>query len=96
LKDPNLFVACLHLLQFDSEDYKMIEEGKKKLSWWGTVEPILIGQASTPTPAPLASSLVTGFAGSPAPTTPQHTSAEVSVSREAPMTSGPKKTSLQF
>lgn len=68
----------------------MIEEGKKKLSWWGTVEPILIGQASTPTPAPAAPR--------PMPSTPPaSTSAEVSISRGSEgMSTGPKKTSLQF
>ena len=30
------------LLQFDDNDYKTIEEGKNKLSWWGTVAPIFI------------------------------------------------------
>ena len=35
------------LLQFDSNDYKTIEDGKNKLSWWGGVSPILI---TPPTP----------------------------------------------
>lgn len=37
------------LLQFDSNDYKTIEDGKNKLSWWGGVSPILI---TPPTPKP--------------------------------------------
>ncbi|KAL3910690.1 MAG: hypothetical protein SGARI_001997 [Bacillariaceae sp.] len=32
------------LLQFDGNDYQMIEEGKSKVSWWGTVEPKTIGE----------------------------------------------------
>jgi len=31
------------LLQFDAADYRMIEEGKQKMSWWGTIEPKMIG-----------------------------------------------------
>lgn len=70
----------------------MIEEGKKKLSWWGTVEPILIGQSSA-APAPMASPV----RAPPPPQIPTSTSAEVSISRDAaPASSGPKKTSLQF
>jgi len=38
------------LLQFDDNDYKTIEEGKNKLSWWGTVAPIFI-EAPSPAPA---------------------------------------------
>jgi len=94
---PSLF--CISRLafsrspQFDSEDYRMIEDGKKKVSWWGTVEPILIGQSAAPAPPPMMAPARTP---PPAPT-PQGTSAEVSVSRgAAPSSSGPKKTSLQF
>jgi GRIP domain len=83
--------VCGCLAQFDSEDYRMIEEGKKKLSWWGTVEPILIGQ-SAPTPTPATSST---WAAAPLAQT-QSTSAEVSISSAAPPSSGIKKTSLQF
>jgi hypothetical protein len=39
------------LLQFDDNDYKTIEKGKDKLSWWGTVAPIFI-EAPAPAPAP--------------------------------------------
>ena len=31
------------LLQFDKRDYDMIESGKKKVSLWGTVDPVVIG-----------------------------------------------------
>jgi hypothetical protein len=34
------------LLQFDAKDYRMIEEGKSKVSWWGTVEPKTIGEGT--------------------------------------------------
>jgi hypothetical protein len=30
------------LLQFNAHDYQTIEEGKKKVSWWGSVSPTLI------------------------------------------------------
>jgi hypothetical protein len=30
------------LLQFDSNDYKAIEEGKDKVSWWGEILPTII------------------------------------------------------
>ena len=36
------------LLQFDEKDYKTIEEGKNKVSWWGTVTPTFI---EAPSPA---------------------------------------------
>mmetsp|Transcript_22534 Transcript_22534/g.32305 ORF Transcript_22534/g.32305 Transcript_22534/m.32305 type:complete len:296 (+) Transcript_22534:3-890(+) len=31
------------LLQFDAKDYSTIEDGKTKVTWWGTVAPVLIG-----------------------------------------------------
>jgi hypothetical protein len=34
------------LLQFDANDYRMIEDGKSKVSWWGTVEPKTIGEST--------------------------------------------------
>merc|ERR1711920_763103 len=37
------------LLQFDANDYSLIEEGKKKVSWWGTIEPVMIGGAGANT-----------------------------------------------
>ena len=33
------------LLQFDEEDYKMIAEGKTKVSWFGSVLPTIIGES---------------------------------------------------
>jgi hypothetical protein len=70
----------------------MIEEGKNKLSWWGTVEPILIGQSASSTP--LASSAATDFASMQAGTS--SSSAEVSVSRGAETVGTNRTTSLQF
>jgi len=50
------------LLQFDANDYKIIEEGKQKLSWWGSVAPTIIGQSVEEKPkleqAPLLSAEV--------------------------------------
>ena len=71
------------LLQFDDKDYKTIEDGKNKVSWWGSsVVPKLIA-------APATSSFPS--AAAPAPSV----SAEVSVSSIARSASG-KGTSLQF
>lgn len=39
------------LLQFDANDYRTIEDGKNKLSWWGNVAPILITPPTQKTPA---------------------------------------------
>jgi len=36
------------LLQFDAGDYKTIEDGKNKLTWWGTVAAIPIASPSKP------------------------------------------------
>jgi GRIP domain len=82
------------LLQFNDGDYKTIEEGKQKLSWWGSVAPTFITApgdalgfaASAPSPVPAAAA---------APAAPS--SAEVSVRKEsaAPPANG-KRTSLQF
>jgi chromosome segregation ATPase len=68
------------LLQFDAADYRTIEEGKNKVSWWdGSVVPKLIFAPST------------GNTIAPAPSG----SAEVSVS-SASATATAKRTSLQF
>jgi hypothetical protein len=40
------------LLQFDQNDYRTIEEGKNKLSWWGNVAPTLIAAPATSKPTP--------------------------------------------
>jgi hypothetical protein len=45
------------LLQFDANDYKTIEEGKNKVSWWGSsVIPKLIAAPPASAPAPVSSS----------------------------------------
>uniref|UniRef100_A0A7S1CYD3 GRIP domain-containing protein n=1 Tax=Cyclophora tenuis TaxID=216820 RepID=A0A7S1CYD3_CYCTE len=76
------------LLQFDSNDYKIIEDGKNKLSWWGNVAPVMI---TPPTPNALASEEATSLLGRP------NLSAEVSVSAPSDMNgNGRPRTSLQF
>ena len=73
------------LLQFDAADYKAIEEGKQKVSWWGDIIPTYITgpeeskQSST---IPVQQLLPT--------------SAEVTVSNLPSSHSTTKKTSLQF
>jgi hypothetical protein len=60
------------LLQFDGNDYKQIEDGKSKLSWWGTVEAKTIGEGGT-TSASSSTDYLTEFTsyltGAPAPAT---------------------------
>ena len=43
------------LLQFDENDYKSIEQGKQKVSWWGEIIPTYIGGSEVPAPAPIPS-----------------------------------------
>jgi len=79
------------LLQFDSNDYKAIEEGKQKISFWGDIIPTYISGPADEFPAvpmlPPSSQTV--------PTAP--TSAEVTVSNNTPpQQNSAKKTSLQF
>lgn len=77
------------LLQFNEADYKTIEEGKQKVSWWGSVAPTLIGPATTETAPPVAAT----------PSNLTSNSAEVSVMRDGSTNSNRengKKTSLQF
>lgn len=45
------------LLQFDERDYAAIEEGKRKLTWWGSILPVDI---SSNAPKPLQSRRVEG------------------------------------
>merc|ERR1712071_454755 len=45
------------LLQFDAEDYKAIDEGKDKVSWWGDIIPTYISGPSEE-PVPSASSII--------------------------------------
>ena len=71
------------LLQFEDKDYKTIENGKHRVSWWGSsVIPKMISAPTSPSipPTPMPAALV---------------SAEVSVSSTARSASG-KGTSLQF
>ena len=79
------------LLQFDQNDYKTIEEGKNKLSWWGTVAPIFIEApaqvpASATLPPEQMSLLLSGG------------SAEVTISSTTTnhATNGRPKSSLEF
>merc|ERR1712176_1614386 len=41
------------LLQFDANDYKAIEEGKEKVSWWGDIIPTYIHGPEAPSAAAL-------------------------------------------
>jgi len=76
------------LLQFDANDYKSIEEGKEKVSWWGDIIPTYInGPEEPPRPASV-------HALQTVPLLP--TSAEVTVSSVAPSSQKNKNTSLQF
>jgi hypothetical protein len=76
------------LLQFDDSDYKIIEEGKNKISWWGSIAPTNIGPPASITVSPQLP-----------PTT---SIAEVSVSTGAESSTNresggkPRTTSLQF
>ena len=83
-------------MKFDANDYKLIEEGKKKATWWGTVEPILITAPSAPAPAPPLAPIASFLAGTGSN---QSTSAEISISKDT-VASNPaganRATSLQF
>ena len=46
------------LLQFNPNDYNVIEEGKQKLSWWGSVAPTLISSPPGSVPPPRSSAEV--------------------------------------
>jgi hypothetical protein len=73
------------LLQFDDGDYRIIEEGKNKVSWWGSsVVPKLINAPTT---------AAVGATNTARPTSSG--SAEVSISSNASIPSV-KRTSLQF
>eukprot|EP00980_Cylindrotheca_fusiformis_P004207 scaffold912_cov119-Cylindrotheca_fusiformis.AAC.23 len=93
------------LLQFDSTDYEMIEKGKQKLSWFGTVEPVMIGGEASASATDGASSAFAGMANyftgtstsAAAPPNAAPASAEVSVSRgQAARNTSNRTTSLQF
>ncbi len=98
------------LLQFDANDYKMIEEGKKSMSWWGGVEPKVIGGASSSSSAGFTSALAdlsyymggtsvgSTSASNGSPPQPPVASAEISVTSSASKSTGGtgRTTSLQF
>ena len=78
------------LLQFDAEDYKAIESGKDKVSWWGDIIPTIISGPNQQ-PSSLPPSMPPQQA---APLL--NSSAEVTVSNiTSPQNTRPK-TSLQF
>jgi chromosome segregation ATPase len=87
------------LLQFDQNDYAEIEAGKNKVSWWGSVAPVLISAPSeTPAPPLMAAPRVTPSTAI-GPTRGGGTSAEVKISKTAPDSSEARRgsrTSLQF
>jgi hypothetical protein len=94
------------LLQFDSTDYNMIEEGKNKVSWWGTVEPIAISAPGTIASTTSALADVASYLGgtstpspSPLPAPAAVASAEVSISKDIGSSNSAgagRTTSLQF
>jgi len=69
------------LLQFDNNDYNTIEEGKHRVSWWGSVAPTIISSHRTMKPKQEQSPLL---------------SAEVSVSSSNAATNGRTRSSLEF
>jgi chromosome segregation ATPase len=79
------------LLQFDSEDYKLIEQGKTKVTWFGSVLPTII---SAPVPETIARP---GSNGDAVPLLPS-SSAEITISSQPPKkaTDRTSGTSLQF
>ena len=96
------------LLQFDANDYRMIEEGKKSLSWWGGVEPKVIGGDSSASGITSALAGISSYLGGASTTStsssngtslpPSAASAEISVSSTAskPIGGSGRTTSLQF
>lgn len=102
-----LVLTFCFFLKFDATDYEMIEIGKQKLSWYGTVEPVMIGGdasgsvtgSATAALAEMASYWAgsTTAAPSAAPGSGPAASAEVSVSKDqAARNSSSRTTSLQF
>ena len=83
------------LLQFDSEDYKLIEQGKTKVSWFGSVLPTIINA-----PVPEATTLAQSSGDiQAAPLLEQpSSSAEITISSQPPKNSADRTygTSLQF
>jgi len=90
------------LLQFNEKDYALIEEGKKKLSWWGSILPVDIS-ANAPKPTPMRrDSEDADLDIQDAPLLPQstplvkQTSSDNSTIRHAQGSTSRKPTSLQF
>ena len=55
------------LLQFNDTDYQTIEEGKSKVSWWGTTEPVEIGGSAASSSSDYFGDLTSYLTGAPAP-----------------------------
>jgi GRIP domain len=99
------------LLQFDANDYRLIEEGKKSLTWFGSIEPKVIGGGAAASSTDMFTSAISYLGGSaistsngsvatvssPAPSRAA-ASAEISLSAPAskPKTGSGRTTSLQF
>ena len=83
----SLLAVLATLLQFNDSDYRTIEDGKSKISWWGGV-----------TPTDITS--VAGIFGGATDTAPANSqgSAEITITRDANPTTreNGKRTSLQF
>jgi len=102
----SLLPVLATLLQFDDNDYRMIEQGKSKISFWGSVEPVAIGTGATGNVASSSSDYFSGFSSylpgvpssSPVPSSVKAPdSAEVSISAQNSTTSSfGRGTSLQF
>merc|ERR1712238_71984 len=102
----SLLPVLATLLQFDDNDYRMIEQGKSKISFWGSVEPVAIGTGATGNVASSSSDYFSGFSSylpgvpssSPVPSSVRAPdSAEVSISAQNSTTSSfGRGTSLQF
>jgi hypothetical protein len=96
------------LLQFDENDYSMIQQGKSNISFWGSVEPVAIGTGATGNGSSSSGDYFSDFTsyltGAPKPSsaplsTRAPASAEVSISAQNPTTtssSSGRGTSLQF
>eukprot|EP00536_Pseudo-nitzschia_multiseries_P011212 jgi/Psemu1/308002/fgenesh1_kg.371_\ len=94
------------LLQFDDNDYSMIEQGKSKISWWGGVEPVAIGIGTaqgTNSSGDYLSEIASYISGVQSPAAAPasaraQASAEVSISNKnlTTSTSSGRGTSLQF
>ena len=98
------------LLQFDENDYSLIQQGKSNISFWGSVEPVAIGTGATGNGSSSSSSgdyfsdFTSYLTGAPKPSSAPSSarapaSAEVSISAQNPTTSSSSSgrgTSLQF